>query len=402
MPNPASHHAQQAVLVINSGSSSVKYALFRGQQDACLSGLAERLGTQQAVISWQTENGKQQQLCPGAQVAEILPLLLAQVTEQIGDLSQLSAIGHRVVHGGELFSQPTLITPQQLTQLQSISHLAPLHNPANVAAIDILLQQQPHIPQVAVFDTAFHQSMPDKAYRYALPTALYQQLGVRRYGFHGTSHQYVSQQAYAQLQWPLSSGIVIAHLGNGCSATAVHQGRSLDTSMGMTPLEGLMMGTRSGSLDPSIVTFLQQQQGMSAAEVDNLLNKQSGLLGISELSNDMRSLLAARAEGNDLARLAIDMFCYRLAKEIAALASALPQWDGLIFTGGIGENSRPIREQTVANLAAFGLTLDTQANDDPADYQQLIHRADSRVNIAVIATNEEWQIACQSLSLVNS
>ncbi len=397
MPNPS---PVNAVLVINSGSSSVKYALFTDSDQAVLTGLAERLNTAEAQLSWKSQGEKQVKTLPNAQVGDILPLLLAQVSKQISGLDNLLAIGHRVVHGGELFSEPTRITHDNLVQLKSISHLAPLHNPANIVAIEILLQQQPSIPQVAVFDTAFHQSMPEKAYRYALPNALYHQHGIRRYGFHGTSHQFVSQQAMKELQWPKQTGMIVAHLGNGCSATAVYQGQSLDTSMGLTPLEGLMMGTRSGNIDPSIPTFLQLQLGMNAEKVEHILNKESGLLGISELSNDMRSLLDARNKGNELAKLAIDMFCYRLAKEIAGLATALPHWDALVFTGGIGENSKPIREQTISNLAAFGLKLNPDANQEPEAHGHLIHQADSRVQIAVITTNEEWQIASQSLSLV--
>lgn len=405
MTHPNSQAPAAAVLVINSGSSSVKYALFENQNThASLQGAAERIGTADAFIQWKLGEQQQKLNTAHAKVAEILELVFEQVKNHLGDLSLLTAVGHRVVHGGEHFSAPCLITDDNLAKLSSLSHLAPLHNPANLQAIEIIGQQYPKLAQVAVFDTAFHQSMPEKAFRYALPNAFYRQHGIRRYGFHGTSHQFVAGQTVEKLQLdPSQHGLIVAHLGNGCSATAVVNGQSRDTSMGFTPLEGLMMGTRSGDLDPSILLFMQQQLGMSPEAISHCLNKESGLLGISEYSNDMRSLLQAQAQGNPLAQLAIDMFVYRLAKTIAGLAVALPQFDALVFTGGIGENSAPIRELCVQQLHLLGLKLDREQNlCHGQDQQGLISQASSRVRVAVIATNEEWHIAAQTQALVQS
>ncbi len=393
-----------SVLVINCGSSSIKYALIPADgaaDSARLEGLAEQLGSAEARISGKNRAGEKfSHSIRGAGHAEALREILQRL-----DGHAPSAIGHRVVHGGEKFTQAAKITAKVIAAIEQTSPLAPLHNPANLIGIGATLALFPELPQVAVFDTAFHQSLPARAYRYALPDALYTEHSIRRYGFHGTSHAYVSQRAdqlYRQqgdTSGQTQTGWLSAHLGNGCSTTAIWNGQSVDTSMGLTPLEGVVMGTRSGDVDPSLHAHLHRHLGWSVDQIDSMLNKQSGLLGLSNLSNDMRTLTQAAAEGHQGAILAIEVFCYRLAKSLAALSCALPQLTGLIFTGGIGENAADIRAKTLALLPHFGLTLDADANQCMVRGQEGRIDAsctDAGVQIWVIPTDEEGRIAAET------
>jgi acetate kinase len=318
------------------------------------------------------------------------------------ELSELSVIGHRVVHGGESFREPTLISETVLKQIRDMIPLAPLHNPANVMGIDVALQQAPDIPQVAVFDTAFHQSIPAHAWRYALPDRLYTEQRVRRYGFHGTSHHYVATQAASRLGKPLESlNLITLHLGNGASAAAISQGKSVDTSMGMTPLEGLIMGTRCGDMDPAIHFYLGRTTGMDNDEIESLLNKESGLKGICA-ANDMREVHRLADAGNAQARLALDMYCYRIKKYIGAYYAALGRLDAVVFTGGIGENDTWVREHCCAGLAALGIKLDKEKNASTGSKSFDIHREGSPVSLLVIPTNEELEIALQAISCIRN
>lgn len=390
------------ILVINCGSSSIKFALVAAQPGPfILSGLAERLGSDAAVLHWQQDGQQHREALPGGDHRAALAALLPKA--QAASAGDLLGIGHRVVHGGEHFTQACRLDAEVIASIRAISPLAPLHNPASLQGIEAALAMYPQLPQVAVFDTAFHQTLPEHAYRYALPESLYRDHGVRRYGFHGTSHRYVSRHA-AQLTGLAveNSSWLIAHLGNGCSTCAVVNGQSRDTSMGLTPLEGLVMGTRSGDVDPNLHGHLARTLGWSLARIDALLNQESGLLGLSGMSNDMRTLEHARAEGHAGATLAIEVFCYRLAKSLAAMACALPRLDGLVFTGGIGEHSPLIRATTVAHLKLLGLALDEPTNQRTrGGVSGPIHRQGSP-RVLVIPTNEERQIALDTLALLTA
>ena len=388
------------ILVINCGSSSIKFALIReDREDTLLSGIAERLGSAESELRWQSGEQQHSLKIPHAGHRQALEQLLPQV-QQHAD-GKLSGIGHRVVHGGEHFTAAHLLDAAALAAIRSVSALAPLHNPACLQGIEAALGLYPELPQVAVFDTAFHQSMPAQAFRYAVPEQIYREHGVRRYGFHGSSHRFVGRRAAEFSGLPVNdSSWLVAHLGNGCSTCAIVNGQSRDTSMGLTPLEGVVMGTRSGDVDPGLHLYLGRKLGWSLQEIDNLLNKQSGLLGLSGLSNDMRTLEQARSEGHAGATLAIDVFCYRLAKSLAAMSCALPRLDGLIFTGGIGENSPLIRSQTVAHLPLLNLAIDPQANARSVGGQFGEIQAGNHPRILVIPTNEERQIALDTLALL--
>ncbi|GAB3370190.1 acetate kinase [Azotobacter armeniacus] len=395
--------ATRNILVLNCGSSSLKFALISQAHSApLLAGQAERLDSPEAVLRWwHAANIHQQRALPGADHHAALEALLPLVEEACG--GRLHGIGHRVVHGGEQFTQSTLIDARTLAAIRATVPLAPLHNPENLLGIKTAMQLFPDLPQVAVFDTAFHQSMPEHAYRYAIPEHLYREHSVRRYGFHGTSHRYVGQRA-AEI-----SGLAVgdscwltAHLGNGCSTCAIVDGQSRDTSMGLTPLEGLVMGTRSGDVDPNLHGHLARALGWSLKEIDHLLNSESGLLGLSGLSNDMRSLEQARSQGHRQATLAIEVFCYRLAKSLAALSCALPRLDGIVFTGGIGENSPLVRAKTIAYLSLLGLALDKTANARCVGGVTGAINAPGHPRLLVIPTNEEKQIAQDTLALLDS
>jgi acetate kinase len=389
------------ILVINCGSSSIKFALVNeAHTQFTLSGLAERLGSHDAELHWQRGGEQDSLMIPNgdhrAALAQLLPLV------QGASGGKLHGIGHRVVHGGEHFTAASRLDEATLRAIRATAPLAPLHNPANLQGIEAAIKLYPHLPQVAVFDTAFHQTLPEHAFRYALPDSLYREHGVRRYGFHGTSHRYVSRRAteLAGLSVGDSSWLV-AHLGNGCSTCAIVNGQSRDTSMGLTPLEGLVMGTRSGDVDPNLHSHLARTLGWSLERIEQLLNQESGLLGLSGLSNDMRSLEQAREQGHAGATLAIEVFCYRLAKSLAAMSCALPQLDGLIFTGGIGENSPLIRSKTVAHLTLFNLALDKEANARTIRGVAGSIQAYGHPRVLVVPTNEERQIALDTLALLN-
>ncbi|MGE8496289.1 MAG: acetate kinase [Pseudomonas sp.] len=390
------------ILVINCGSSSIKFALVNeANTQFPLSGLAERLGSPDAELHWQRGGERASLALPNGDHRSALAQLLPLVQEAAG--GELHGIGHRVVHGGEHFTSASRLDDTTLQAIRATAPLAPLHNPANLLGIEAAMNVYPELPHVAVFDTAFHQTLPEHAFRYALPETLYREHGVRRYGFHGTSHRFVSHRAaeHAGLSIGDSSWLV-AHLGNGCSTCAIVNGQSRDTSMGLTPLEGLVMGTRSGDVDPNLHSHLARTLGWSLDQIDAMLNKESGLLGLSGLSNDMRSLEQARDQGHAGATLAIEVFCYRLAKSLAAMSCALPQLDGLIFTGGIGENSPLIRSKTVAHLKLLNLTLDNEANALTIRGVGGPIHADGHPRVLVVPTNEERQIALDTLALLSA
>jgi len=392
---------EQRILVINSGSSSLKFALIdaaSGQVDR--QGMAERLGTPQALLrsAARGTSALREQPLPGGGHAEALAAILTDLDGQIP-----AAIGHRVVHGGETFSSSILIDDDVVARIAACNELAPLHNPANVLGIEIARRHFPDRPHVAVFDTAFHQTLPPKAFWYAIPWELYERHRVRRYGFHGTSHAFVAGEAARRLGRPLADlQLLTAHLGNGCSACAVKGGRSADTTMGFTPLEGLVMGSRSGDVDPNLHHYLAERAGLGLDQITELLNKKSGLLGLSGLSNDMRTLLDARARGDARAALAIDVFCYRLAKGLLALGAALDRVDALVFTGGVGEHAAPIRAQTLDQLRLLGPRLDPAANAaHGAATGGRITAPDSRLLALVVPTNEELVIAREAARLID-
>ena len=386
----------QYVLVLNCGSSSIKFAIIEAKTgSAPLHGLAENLGTASSRLVFSYQDKEHDVKLPVNTDHQQALVVIAKKLKQFKHLSQkIVAVGHRVVHGGETFTHSSLINDQVKQAIQQTSLMAPLHNPANLAGINSAQTSYPHLPHVAVFDTAFFQTMPKHAYLYALPYELYQQHNIRRYGFHGSSHYFVAHQGANFLEKELSAcNFITAHLGNGCSIAAIKQGKAIDTSLGFTPLEGLMMGTRCGDIDPSLPTYLVEQLGYSTAKVNEILNKESGLLGISKFSNDCRTLEQQAKEGNQQAQLALDMFIYRLVKYIGAYLAIVGPLDALIFTGGIGENSAYIRENTIQQLSHMGLQLDPQKNLQMRFGQSgLISHTHSKP-IFAIATNEEWVIA---------
>lgn len=389
------------ILVINCGSSSLKFALFpSGQQEPLTSGIAEMLGQSEARIIFKLDGKKTTASLNGGAHREAMDALLTFFADH-NWLSDVVAVGHRMVHGGEKFQASTLLTEELLQTAESLNHLAPLHNPANILGMRTAMEKLPGVPQAAVFDTAFHQTMPEEAFLYALPMRFYRDSGIRRYGFHGTSHRYIAEEAVRLFGLdPENHGIVIAHLGNGASATAVKNGKSMDTSMGLTPLEGLVMGTRSGDVDPGALIHLLTHHGYDSASLDKLLNKESGLLGLSEMDNDMRALEEAMGQGHEGATRAIKVFVHRLARYIGGLASSLHRFDLLVFTGGIGENSPVIRAMTLDRLAVFGLTTDVAANDGIFGGKSGIISNGGQTKAAVIPTNEEWMIAKDTEALI--
>lgn len=390
------------ILVINCGSSSIKFALVNETQAAFpLQGLAERLGSPEAVLHWQLGDAKQSLDMPGADHRAALERLLPLAQEAAG--GKLDGIGHRVVHGGEHFTGSSLIDEDVLKAIRDSAQLAPLHNPANLVGIDAAIALFPGLPQVSVFDTAFHQTMPEHAFRYAVPEFLYKEHSVRRYGFHGTSHNYVSRRAAEMTGLAVDDSCwLTAHLGNGCSTCAIVNGESRDTSMGLTPLEGLVMGTRSGDVDPNLHSYLNRTLGWSLEQIDRVLNHDSGLKGLSGLSNDMRTLYEARVAGHPGANLAFEVFCYRLAKSLAGMACALPKLDGLIFTGGIGENSVAVRSRTLEHLKLFRFELDEEANARCTRGVGGEIQAAGGPRVLVVPTNEERQIALDTLALLDA
>jgi acetate kinase len=391
------------ILVINSGSSSIKYQILDMADGTVLTGGSlERIGEPESRLShhWQDAAGVRRELTRCGPVPDHAHAFeqIAAVMRESGAAGQfvLDAIGHRVVHGGERFRVPTLIDQEVVEALRALSTLAPLHNPSNLTGIEVCLRLFPQVPQVAVFDTAFHQTLPVHAFRYAVPEAWYTGHHVRRYGFHGTSHAWVARQAATHLQQPLASlGLITLHLGNGASAAAIQSGHCVDTSMGFTPLEGLMMGTRSGDIDPAILFYLNRETGIDLEDLDYQLNQESGLKGICGV-NDMREAQRLAAGGDERARLAIDMYCYRIRKYIGAYYAVLGRVDALVFTAGIGENSPPIRKQSCAGLDRFGIRIDDERNTHVAAGVHEIQAVDAPVRVLVVPTNEELEIAHQT------
>ncbi len=389
------------VLVINCGSSSMKFSVIPQDDDQpVLSGLAERLGIDHAVITFKDRDGNKTTVAlDQASHEHALSVLFARLSAQ-RLLETLCAIGHRVAHGGSDFKQSVLVTDEVIERIRALSALAPLHNPANLVGIEAARALLPALPQVAVFDTAFHQTLSPAAYTYAIPLEYQLAYQVRRYGFHGTSHRYIAAEALETLDLdPADHGIVIAHLGNGSSLCAVQNGESVDTSMGMTPLEGLVMGTRCGDLDFGAAAYLANCTGQPIDTLYKMVNNQSGLLGISGLSSDCRTLQQARDEGHERATLAIDVLVHRLARHIGGHVAALKRFDALIFTGGIGENSALIRELTVKRLQALGLTLDDERNQQLFGGRSGIISSTGATKIAVIPTNEEKMIAMDAAAI---
>jgi acetate kinase len=390
------------ILVINSGSSSLKFSLLNLETETVLaSGIAERLGTDTADLKLVDLDGaKHEEVTPGADHRSSL----LRVINILGNRRQfdVKAIGHRVVHGGEDFRRSVLVTESVVRKIEELADLAPLHNPASVQGIRVATELFPDKPQVVVFDTAFHQTLPDYAFHYAIPYEYYEKYRIRRYGFHGTSHHFVSLQAAKLIGKPIDEAqFISAHLGNGCSVAAIRNGRSVDTSMGLTPLEGLMMGTRSGDVDPSLHLYLQEKERRSLQNItDEILTRRSGLLGVSGVSQDMRSVIAAAAEGNERARLAIEMFCYRLARSILGLTASLSSIDALIFTGGIGENSAPVRARVMTHLAILHPELDQNLNENNGKGADGRITSRSGLLCLVIATNEELMIARETALLI--
>ncbi|BCV66408.1 acetate kinase [Shewanella carassii] len=396
--------SKKLVLVLNCGSSSLKFAVMDALTgDDQISGLAECFGLENSRIKWK-HNGEKHEATLGAFTAhrEAVEFIVNQILAPLPELaSQILAVGHRIVHGGEKFTHSVIIDDQVIKGIEDCASLAPLHNPAHLIGIRAAMASFPSLPQVAVFDTAFHQSMPERAFVYALPYKLYREHGIRRYGMHGTSHLFVSREAAKVLGKELAdTNVICAHLGNGASVTAVKGGKSVDTSMGLTPLEGLVMGTRCGDIDPSIIYHLVHQLGYTLEEVNNLLNKQSGLLGISELTNDCRGIEEGYAEGHKGATLALEIFCYRLAKYIASYTVPLGRLDAVVFTGGIGENSDIIRKKVLELLSIFNFQIDDERNLAARFGNGGIITKDEGTLAMVIPTNEEWVIAEDAISLI--
>ncbi|MCD8248793.1 MAG: acetate kinase [Lachnospiraceae bacterium] len=394
------------ILVINCGSSSLKFQLINSDTEAVLAkGLCERIGID-GRLTYQPAGGAKEVTDDAMPThTEAIQLVINALTNAktgvIKSLSEVGAVGHRVVHGGEKFAFSVVITPEVKAAIEECNDLAPLHNPANLIGIEACEKLMPGVPMVAVFDTAFHQTMPGKAYTYGLPYEYYEKYKVRRYGFHGTSHSYVSKRLAEFLGKDVKDmKIIVCHLGNGASVSAVLNGESVDTSMGLTPLEGLVMGTRSGDIDPAILEFLAKKENMDIAALMNMLNKKSGVFGVSGgVSSDFRDLDEAAEAGNDKAQLALDVFAYRVLKYIGAYAAAMNGVDAIAFTAGIGENSASMRSRICENLGYLGVTIDEAANAKRGE-DNIISTPDSKVTVAVIPTNEELAIARETLALV--
>jgi len=394
------------VLIINCGSSSLKYQVINSDtEDVLAKGLCERIGIDGRLVYQPA--GKDKEITETSMpthkqaIQLVLEALINAKTGVLKSLDEISAVGHRVVHGGEKFAASCILTEDVLKAIEECNDLAPLHNPANLIGINACKEIMPNVPMVAVFDTAFHQTMPEKAYMYGLPYEYYEKYAVRKYGFHGTSHSYVSKMA-AELLGKSYNNLktIVCHLGNGASISAVLNGESVDTSMGLTPLEGLIMGTRSGDIDPSIVDLIVKKENISLDEMMNILNKKSGLLGLSGgLSSDFRDLRDAAQAGNEKAQLAVDAFCYRIAKTVGSYVAAMNGVDVIVFTAGIGENASLVREKVCAYFGYLGVTLNKEENDKFADFLT-ISTPDSKTKVLVIATNEELAICRETVALV--
>lgn len=394
------------ILVINAGSSSLKYQLFDMKTRTVLAkGLAERIGIDGSNLTHKPADGNNVSFSqPMPNHTRAITLVMEALTSPehgvLQSMDEVSAIGHRVLHGGQRYSQSVLIDEDVLDAIRENIPLGPLHNPANLQGIEACMAVMPGKPQVAVFDTAFHQSMPPKAYLYGIDYEYYKRLKIRRYGFHGTSHRYVSQQTAKLIGRPLSElKIITCHLGNGSSLAAVSGGKCVDTSMGLTPLEGVLMGTRSGDMDPAVLQFIMNTDGVGIDEMLNILNKKSGLLGVSGFSSDMRDVLTAAEDGHERAQITVDMFCYRIRKYIGAYAAAMGGVDAIVFTAGIGENNPKLRKQICNGLDYMGITIDDELNSKKSSEDRVVSKSDSRVKTCLVSTNEELMIAQDTLAL---
>ena len=393
------------VLVINCGSSSLKYQLIDSETEAVLAkGLCERIGIDGRLVYQKT--GLDKEITEAAMpthkqaIQMVLDAIVNPKTGALKSLAEVDAVGHRVVHGGEKFASSVVLTEEVLAQIEECNDLAPLHNPANLIGIRACQELMPNVPMVGVFDTAFHQTMPKKAYLYGLPHEYYEKYKVRRYGFHGTSHSFVSKRCAQYLNMDLNnSKIIVAHLGNGASISAVLDGKCVDTSMGLTPLEGLVMGTRSGDIDPAIMEFIAKKENLDIDGIMDVLNKKSGVEGLSGVSSDFRDLEAAYHEGNPRALAACEVFAYRVAKYIGAYVAAMNGVDAIAFTAGIGENTSFIREKILAYFGYLGITMDKEANMVRGE-DKIISTPDSKVTVCIIPTNEELAIAREAVALV--
>lgn len=397
------------ILVLNCGSSSIKYKLYNMDDLSVLAqGGVEKIGLKGSFLKFTLPND-QKVMLEGeilehrAGIEYIIGVLLSKKYGCIVSLDEIDAIGHRVVHGGEKFNSSVLITDEVIEKVRECIEIAPLHNPPNLKGIDAVKELMPGKPQVAVFDTAFHQTMPDYAYMYGLPYSLYEKYGIRRYGFHGTSHRYVSKRACEFLNVPYDNQrIITAHIGNGGSVTAVKNGKSIDTSMGMTPVEGLMMGTRSGDVDPGVITFLMDKEHLGSRGVSLLLNKFSGVLGISGVSSDMRELETAIEHENERAILALKMYNYRIKKYVGSYTAALGGLDILVFTGGVGENQASTREFVCKNMEYMGIELDEELNASVRSKEVVISKPTSKVKVVIIPTDEELTIARDTMDILQN
>ena len=395
------------ILVLNCGSSSIKYKLFNMTTKKVMAqGGIEKIGLPGSFLKFTLPNGEKKILEKDipehtAGIEFILSTLVSAEYGAIKSLEEINAVGHRMVHGGERFSESVLLTNEVLDAFEACNDLAPLHNPANLKGVNAVTAILPNVPQVGVFDTAFHQTMPDYAYMYAVPYELYEKYGVRRYGFHGTSHRYVSQRVCQFLGIPAEgSKIITCHIGNGGSIAAVKDGKCVDTTMGLTPLEGLMMGTRSGDIDGGAVTFIMEKEGLDATGISNLLNKRSGVLGVSGVSSDMRELDAAAQAGNPRAQLAEKMYFYRIKKYVGAYAAAMGGVDVILFTGGVGENQSQCREAVCDGLQFIGVELNKELNNKIHGDEAIISTTESKVKVVVIPTDEEMMIASDTLAIL--
>ena len=395
------------ILVLNCGSSSIKYALYNmDTKEVMTSGGAERVGLDGAFVKVKLANGEKKQIMHDIPehtegVKFIFSLLTDPENGVIKDLNEIDAVGHRMVHGGEKFNKSVLLTDEVLKVFEECSDLAPLHNPANLKGVNAVSELMPGLPQVGVFDTAFHQTMPDYAYMYAIPYELYEKYGIRRYGFHGTSHRYVAQRVCDFLGVnPAEKKIITCHIGNRASIAAVDGGKCVDTSMGLTPLEGVMMGTRSGDIDGGAVSFIQKKLGLDADGISDLLNKKSGVLGVTELSSDMREVDAACEKGDEKAILAMKMYNYRIKKYIGAYAAAMGGVDIIVFTAGVGENQWSTREEACEGLDFIGVKIDKEPNKGLRGVEKVISTADSKVTVCIIPTDEELMIATDTMNLL--
>lgn len=395
------------ILVLNCGSSSIKYQLLNIQNHQLLAkGVVEKVGLKGSFLKHEKTNGdivklEGEILDHQVGIEYVLGVLISKEHGCISSLSEVNAVGHRMVHGGELFKDSSLITEETITNFKACIPLAPLHNPANLAGVRAMQHLLPQVPQVAVFDTAFHQTMPSRAYMYAIPYSLYKKYGIRRYGFHGTSHYYVARRACEILGVAMDSQrIITCHLGNGASIAAIKNGKSIDTTMGLTPVEGLMMGTRAGDMDLGALTLVMEKEELNITVANTLVNKHSGMLGITGISSDMREIEKASAAGNERAILGLDMFRYRIKKYIGAFTAALGGLDLLIFTGGIGENDPATREICCSGLEYMGLEFDSQKNDGVRGKEMLLSKPESKVKVMTIPTNEELVIAEHTFRIV--